>query len=56
MSAHHGQSAYQADLLRDLDEGQGVSPDALRELRLTKEMAKSVGQSMAALVARETHL
>lgn len=57
MSAHHGHSAYQADLLRDLDEGKGVSPDALRELRpATKEMTKSVSQSMVALVATERHL
>ncbi|CAM4721262.1 unnamed protein product [Leuciscus chuanchicus] len=56
--------AYQADLLRDMDDCEEVSADAIRELRratdlslrATKETAKSVGRSMAALVATERHL
>ncbi|KAG1925197.1 hypothetical protein F2P79_025690, partial [Pimephales promelas] len=56
--------AYQADLLREIDEREEVSADAIRELRratdlafcATKEKAKSVGRSMAALVATERHL
>lgn len=55
---------YQADLLMDMDDSDEVRADAIRELRCatdlplraTKEMAKSVGQSMAALVATERHL
>lgn len=45
--------AYQADLLGDLDEGGGIGPDAITELRqatdlslsATKEMAKSICRS-----------
>ena len=56
--------AYQADLLRDMDDCEEVSADAIRELRratdlslrATKETAKSVGRSMAALVVTERHL
>ncbi len=56
--------AYQAKLLADLDEGEGVGPNAVCELhratdlslRAAKEMAKSIGGSMAALVATERHL
>ncbi len=56
--------AYQAKLLADLDEGEGVGPNAVCELhratdlslRAAKEMAKSIGRSMAALVATERHL
>ncbi|ROL52327.1 hypothetical protein DPX16_18695 [Anabarilius grahami] len=56
--------AYQADLLKDLGESDEVGVDLIQELRLsadlalraTKETAKSVGRSMAALVATERHL
>ncbi len=56
--------AYQADLLSDLDEGEGIGPDTVCELRratdlslrATKETARSIGRSMAALVATERHL
>ncbi len=55
---------YQADLLADLDEGEGIGPDTVCELRqatdlslrATKEMPRSIGRSMAALVATERHL
>ncbi len=54
--------AYQAELLADLDEGGGIGPNAVCELRratdlslgATKETAKSIGRSM--LVATERHL
>ena len=56
--------AYQADLLKDLDQGQGLSPDAVAELRCTtdlalratKQTATAVGRSMAAMVVTERHL
>ncbi len=56
--------AYQAELLTNLDEGEGISPNTvckLRQardlsLRAAKETAKSIGRSMAALVATERHL
>ncbi len=56
--------AYQADLLKELDEGEGFSADDIRELRrtadlslrATKETARAIGRSMAALVAAERHL
>ncbi len=56
--------AYQAELLADLDEGGGIGPNAVCELRwatdfslrATKETAKSIGRSMAALVVTERHL
>ncbi len=56
--------AYQAELLADLDEGEGVGPNAVCKLRratdfslrATKETAKSIGRSMAALVVTERHL
>ncbi len=56
--------AYQADLLKELDEGEEVKSDDIQELRrtadlslrATKETAKAIGRSMAALVAAETHL
>lgn len=59
-----GACLYQADLLRDLDEGEGVGPDAIKQLRwatdlshrATKETAQAIGQSLAALVAMERHL
>ncbi len=31
--------AYQADLLKDLDKGQGLSPDEVAELRCTTDLA-----------------
>ncbi len=56
--------AYQSELLTELDEGEGISPNTVCELRratdltlrAVKEMAKSIGLSMAALVATERHL
>ncbi len=56
--------AYQAELLTDLIEGEGISPNTVCELRraadlslrAAKETAKSIGRSMAALVATERHL
>ncbi|CAM4450620.1 unnamed protein product [Leuciscus chuanchicus] len=56
--------AYQAELLGDLNEGGGIGPDVVCELRratylslrATKETAKSIGRSMAALVATERHV
>ncbi len=56
--------AYQADLLRELDEGEELSSDDISELRrtadlslrATKETARAIGRSMAAMVAAERHL
>ncbi len=56
--------AYQADLLKELDEGEGFGADDICELRrtadlslrATKETARTIGRSMAALVAAERHL
>ncbi len=56
--------AYKAVLLADLDEGKGIGPNTVCELRratdlslwATKETAKSIGRSMAALVATERHI
>ncbi len=56
--------AYQADLLKDLDNSQGLSPDEVAELRrttdlalhATKQAATAVGRSMAAMVVTERHL
>ncbi|CAM4710214.1 unnamed protein product [Leuciscus chuanchicus] len=56
--------AYQADLLKELDEGQGPSPEDIVELRkatdlslrITKETARAIGRSMAGLVCVERHL
>ncbi len=56
--------AYQADLLKDLDDGQGLSPDEVAELRrttdlalrATKQAATAMGRSMAAMVVMERHL
>ncbi len=56
--------AYQADLLKDLDKGQGLSPDEVAELRrttdlalrATKQAATAMGRSMAAMVVTERHL
>ncbi len=54
--------AYQADLLKDLDNGQGLSPDEVAELRrttdlalrATKQAATAMGRSMAAMVVTES--
>ncbi len=56
--------AYQADLLKELDEGEELKSDDIAELRRTadlslcgtKETARAIGRSMAALVAVERHL
>ncbi len=56
--------AYQADLLKDLDNGQGLSLDEVAELRhttdlalcATKQAATAMGRSMAAMVVTEGHL
>ncbi|KAI2661474.1 Transposon Ty3-G Gag-Pol polyprotein [Labeo rohita] len=53
--------AYQADLLKELAEGDKVDLEELRKtadlaLRATKETARAVGRSMAAMVAAERHL
>ncbi len=56
--------AYQADLLKDLDKGQDLSPDEVAELRhttdlalrATKQAATDMGRSMAAMVVTERHL
>ncbi len=42
--------AYQADLLKDLDNGQGLSPDEVAELRRTTDLA------LRATVVTESHL
>ncbi len=52
------------DLLKDLDKGQGLSPDEVAELRrttdlalrTTKQAATAMGRSMAAMVVTERHL
>ncbi|KAL0183550.1 hypothetical protein M9458_019246, partial [Cirrhinus mrigala] len=56
--------AYQADLLKELDEGEDIKDADIAEvrrtadlaLRATKETARAIGRSMAALVAAERHL
>ncbi len=56
--------AYQADVLKKMDEGTGLTPEAVKELRraidlalrATKHTARAVGRSMAASVAAERHL
>ncbi|KAL0158365.1 hypothetical protein M9458_046441, partial [Cirrhinus mrigala] len=56
--------AYQADLLKDLDKGQGLFPDEVAELRhttdlalrATKQAATAMGRSMGAMVVTERHL
>ncbi len=56
--------AYQAELLTDLDEGKSISPNTVCKLccatdlslRATKETAKSIGWSMAALVTTQFKL
>ncbi|KAI2658583.1 Transposon Ty3-G Gag-Pol polyprotein [Labeo rohita] len=56
--------AYQADLLKELDEGEEIKDADIAEVRrtadlslgATKETARAIGRSMAALVAAERHL
>ncbi len=56
--------AYQADILKEMAEGTGLTPNAVKELRratdlalrATKHTARAVGRSMAASVAAERHL
>ncbi len=56
--------AYQAELLKELDVGEGITPEAVKELRqatdlvlrATKHTAQAVGHSMAGMVAVECHL
>ncbi len=56
--------AYQADLLKDLDKGQGLSPDEVAELRRTTDLAlratnqaaTAMGRYMGAMVVTERHL
>ncbi len=56
--------AYQADVLKEMDEGAGLTPEAVKELRratdlalrATKHTARAVGCSMAGSVAAERHL
>lgn len=53
---------YQADLLMNLDQGEGLSPEAVLEhrratdlvLHATKQMAWAIGHSMAVMVAMES--
>ncbi len=56
--------AYQADVLKEMDEGTGLTPEAVKELRratdlalrATKHTARAMGRPMAGLVAAERHL
>ncbi|KAL0162259.1 hypothetical protein M9458_041655, partial [Cirrhinus mrigala] len=56
--------AYQADLLKELDKGEEIKTEDITELRratdlslrATKETARAIGRSMAAMVAAERHL
>ncbi len=56
--------AYQADVLKEMDEGTGLTPEAVKELcratdlalRATKHTARAMGRSMAGSVAAERHL
>ncbi len=64
MAVLQAYQAYQADLLKDLDNGQGLSPDEVAELhrttdlalRATKQAATAMGRSMAAMVVTDRHL
>lgn len=55
---------YQADLLKDLDDGKGLSPEAVTELPratdlalwATTQTAAAIGCAMAAMAATERHL
>ncbi len=54
---------YQAELLKELDEGEGLTPEAVKELRratdlalkATKHTGRAVGRSMAALAHSHRH-
>jgi len=56
--------SYQADLLKGLDWGQGLSPEAVADLRRTTDLAlrankppdSAIGRSMAAMVATMSYL
>ncbi len=56
--------AYQADVLKEMDEGTGLTPEAVKELRratdlalrATKHTARALGRTMAGSVAAERHL
>ncbi len=56
--------AYQADVLKEMDERTGLTPEAVKDLRratdlafrATKHTARTVGRSMAGSVAAERHL
>ncbi len=56
--------AYQADVLKEMDEGDGLTPEAVKELRkathlalrATKYTAQAVGRSMVGSVAAGRHL
>ncbi len=56
--------AYQADVLKEMDEETGLTPEAVKELRRAtdlalraiKHTARAVGRSMAGSVAAERHL
>ncbi len=56
--------AYQADVLKEMDEGTGLTPEAVKELRratdlalrATKHTVHAVGHSMVGSVAAERHL
>lgn len=56
--------AYQADLLKDLNMGHSLSPEAVAELyqtleltlKATKQTATAIASSVAALVVTERHL
>ncbi len=56
--------AYQAELLKELDEGEGITPEAVKELRratdlalrATKHTARAVGRSMVGMVMVKRHL
>lgn len=55
---------YQANLLNDLDQGEGLSPEVVLDLRrskdlalhATKQTAFAINCSMAVMVATESHL
>lgn len=63
-AGHAVLQAYQADLLKDLQLGEGLSPDTVLELRratdlvlrATKQVAHAIGHSFAEMVAMERHL
>ncbi len=43
---------YQADLLKDLDSGQGLSPDEVAELRRTTDLALRATKQAASVMGR----